>query len=627
MPAKKPSDFCKCDSNACGACACKKADRMCGPKCHQGKAWSTVPCLNTEHGTKVKNMKPAEIRKSLCDAGLSPIGDGGELKKRLAVYYVTMAPSAAGATSSDTSDAGVGGGEASETTAATTETASDSDTLRELMNVIMANEGDYPFILSLSGKMVTAASSKPELRKAYLLVSMKVHPDKNAGNPLATKAFQAVVESFERLANPEQFEEEEDDGKPMKKRQKTERFTRGNEGCHPTKVQCPKCRSVWNTRDLGLEDSAYNFLMQGIKQYICGGCFAKFGCMTALHTCPHCRKSFEYDPDDYHRKISCGNDKCQKQGRTFGFMMFKVSERREIEIRKEVKIENETLAKKRAQQRRRNQRFDKRTGPEVSNEDRVKEQLFLLKLADNCPRCGWELERGLKVEDAQAHLDGCTDDKEIAAYKKKLADEQKKDQKKAAKEESQEDMLAYKTWEHNGRQVGQLWMLSENTLAKECHRVDIKTEGMDKLEMIRQLGKVIRDRERKMLTMGDNADQRTSYDVTSIQHVDDEDLPSNMETMEKEELACVAASYGVEFDHRGDVKKDLLTKLERARFTGKGMLAICDITAEEKAKRKQKSSKKKQMKNKMKKAAAADDDSSDDDSDEDYCGEEIALSD
>ena len=46
---------------------------------------------------------------------------------------------------------------------------------------------------------------------------------------MSKKAFQAVLESFERLANPDKFEEEDadDDGKPAKKRQKTERFTRG----------------------------------------------------------------------------------------------------------------------------------------------------------------------------------------------------------------------------------------------------------------------------------------------------------------------------------------------------------------------------------------------------------------
>ena len=59
--------------------------------------------------------------------------------------------------------------------------------------------------------------------------------------------------------------------------------------------------------------------------------------------------------------------------------MFKVSEKREKEIRLEVKDENEALTKKRAQMKRRAQRADKRVQP-TSNEERVQEQLFLLKL-------------------------------------------------------------------------------------------------------------------------------------------------------------------------------------------------------------------------------------------------------
>ena len=166
----------------------------------------------------------------------------------------------------------------------------------DLMAVIMEHEGEHTFILSLSGKMVAASSSKVELRKAYLLVSAKVHPDKNPGSQAATKAFQVLVEAFERLANPEKFEEDEedDDGKPAKKRQKTERVVRGNSNCFATKIKCPRCREVWSTTYLGLEDAAFNFLMSGIKQYICGACFAKFGCMTAIHYCPHCKKTFEY---------------------------------------------------------------------------------------------------------------------------------------------------------------------------------------------------------------------------------------------------------------------------------------------------------------------------------------------
>jgi len=532
---------------------------MCTDACHMGKPWESVPCLNTEHGLKVKPLKPVEIRKALCDAGLSPVGDKNELLKRLAVHYSTLTGKSGGGGGGE-EDGGDGGGGSANTT-------------EELMNVILANEGDYVFILSLSGKIVKASSSKAELRKSYLLLSTKVHPDKNPGSQVSKKAFQAVLESFERLANPEKFDEEdeEDDGKPAKKRQKTERFTRGNSGCFQTKIKCPRCKDRWNTNDLGLEDSSYNFLMQGIKQFICGGCFAKFGCMTALHHCPHCTKSFEYDPDDYHRKITCGNNKCNKE---FGFMMFKVSERRETEIRREVKEENEALAKKRAQMKRRAERMDKRVGT-VSNEDRVQEQLFLLRLVDNCPRCGWELERGLKVEDAKDHLENCSNEKEIAAYKKKMAGMKAADVKKEKQAELQEDVQAFKTWEHNGRQVGQLWMLSETTLIKECKKFNLSADG-NKIELITRLGRVIRDRERKMLTMGPEHEKMVTHDVTPIHKVDDEDLPKNLETMEREELACVAASYGIDFDHGKDVKSDLVKKLERARNTGRGLLMITD---------------------------------------------------
>ena len=56
------------------------------------------------------------------------------------------------------------------------------NTTEELMNVILANEGDYVF----SGWwMVKATSSKAELRKSYLFLSAKVNPDNNPGSPVS----------------------------------------------------------------------------------------------------------------------------------------------------------------------------------------------------------------------------------------------------------------------------------------------------------------------------------------------------------------------------------------------------------------------------------------------------------
>ena len=76
------------------------------------------------------------------------------------------------------------------------------DSNEALMEVMMAHAGEHTYILSLSGRMVAATSSKAELRKAYFMLSAKVHPDKNPGSQTATKAFQVLGEAFERLANP-----------------------------------------------------------------------------------------------------------------------------------------------------------------------------------------------------------------------------------------------------------------------------------------------------------------------------------------------------------------------------------------------------------------------------------------
>merc|ERR1712107_266577 len=99
--------------------------------------------------------------------------------------------------------------------------------------------------------------------------------------------------------------------------------------------------------------------------------------------------------------------------------------------------------------------------------------------------------------------------------------------------------------------------------------------GGGKVELITRLGRVIRDRERKMITMGPEHEKQVSYDITPIHKVDEEDLPTNLESLEREEIACVAASYGLDFDHGKDVKMDII-KLEKARDTGRGLLMITD---------------------------------------------------
>jgi len=503
-------------------------------------------------------MNIKDIRTAVIAHSLSPIGDAGELKKRLTDYY--------------RENGGIGGSSSAakeESNVPANDEASAK--MRALLEAIVGNEGDNAFVLSLSGKEVTKLSGKPDLRKAYLLLSTKVHPDKNNNSKESVQAFQIVLSAYEGLCNPQ---EEGDDEKPAAKRQKTERFTRSNSGCHKTKVACPQCKQTWGTGDLGLEDAAYNFLMMGIKKYICGRCFCKFGCMTAIHYCPHCKKTFEYDSDDYHRQIVCGSEKCKKQ---FGFWMFKVAEKREKEVRQDVKKEFEEERKQLAQKKRRAARADRRVDKgDSTTEERLQEQLFLIGSRDVCPRCGWSVERGDGLEEIKQHLEGCNDKKAIAEYKKRVAKEKAEAEKKKMANENQYEVMALKRWQLNGRQVGQLWMLSEHNIRKQCEDFGISTEGA-KHECIARLRAHIKKKQTLLLTDGKTTLQNpaSQYDVAGIEHVDDEDLPQNIHELDREELQDLCASYQVQFDPKKDVKANLLKKFQTARSQGREQLLIC----------------------------------------------------
>ena len=551
---------CRCNNNACSTCECAKSNVFCTLECHGKRDWSDIPCLNNEFGKKAKSMKIKDVRTALCANGLSPVGDKSELLKRLADHFRMQQGTAV-------KNSSVGNNVENSSRSA-------MNANKELFNALIENDGDYEFVLSLSGKTVSKDSSKPELRRAYLLLSAKVHPDKNGGSKESIQAFQALLSAFEHLANPQQFLDDDDDDKPAKKRQKTERFTRSNGGCFKTKIKCPQCKQTWGGAELGLEDAAYNFFMLAIKTYICGLCSCEFGCMTGLHYCPQCNKEFEYDPDDYHRKITCGNKKCEKK---FGFWMFKVPERREKEVRIEAKKRQEAEMKKISQRNRRAARAGKRKvkGDESSGQ-RLQEQLFIIGLKDVCPRCGWELERGEGTDEAKMHLEECDNKDEIKKYQKLLQAEKDKASVKGLREATQAEVMAVKQWEHNGRQVGQLWMLSENMLMKQCKEFKLSLDG-SKHELISRLGDYLRKHERLMITDG-KSKLRTevSYDTVGVSHADEEDLPENIHRLEREELQDLCASYRVKFDPKKDVKSDLIRKFEAARTKGNSRLMICD---------------------------------------------------
>jgi len=153
--------------------------------------------------------------------------------------------------------------------------------VEELLAVILENQGlDMHFILSLSGTLIHEGSTKKEMKSAYRKLSKLVHPDKHRSSKkstnAATKAFQIVASAFEGLTNPKP-----EDMAP-ESRKKDSRVSRSNKGCSVTAIHCPRCHSPWMRKLLGLEEASYNFFMSGIKRYVCGVCFMKFGALTGI---------------------------------------------------------------------------------------------------------------------------------------------------------------------------------------------------------------------------------------------------------------------------------------------------------------------------------------------------------
>jgi hypothetical protein len=290
--------------------------------------------------------------------------------------------------------------------------------------------------------------------------------------------------------------------------------------------------------------------------------------------------------------VLCGNSSCTK---TFGFWQFKVGERRELQVRKEVKLATEERLKRREGQARRAARMAKRHGGAGGSGGgdgggrSQEEQLFVAGLLDACPRCG-RTPDAPTIEAAAAHLARCTDAEAIAAHTAKRHAQEDRKHAMLVKQRVQEDAMAVAQWEFNGRQVGQLWMLSEASLAAQCeiYGVIVAAGGgsgsgssssttaaasappaSNKPLLIAALAKALRavDRGRLLTNGADDAAAAAAaqVDTAGIEDVTDEELPTNLWGMEQTQLQAVCASYGLPFEAR-DSKSELIAIIERARY-------------------------------------------------------------
>jgi len=104
----------------------------------------------------------------------------------------------------------------------------------------------------------------------------------------AKKAFQVLVDAFERITNPESH----DEGKKVKEGTALERT---NENCFRTRLDCPRCKQEWGTSIDGLPPYAYTFMMTGLKPYHCSTCLTSDyhnGVEKAHRSPQRCRRAF-----------------------------------------------------------------------------------------------------------------------------------------------------------------------------------------------------------------------------------------------------------------------------------------------------------------------------------------------
>ena len=496
-------------------------------------------------GSNPAELPIAALRKTVAGFGLSCIGTQDEMLELL-ITHLKENPGVGGPTAANESNASSNSSVPAAT--GTPDEDVEAKSIRLAKTALrLSEEGDDEGILRLLGDDITKASSVGALRKAYLKLSLLLHPDKLQDKfDGATRAFQALVSAFEHVSRPELA--------PAKKGEKPKgpMISRSNQGCFVTAMACPRCKVEWGKKVEGNPEYYYNFMMMGVKSFTCSTCLLQFGCMTALHKCPHCRQRFEYHPEDYHRKIKCCNkDKC---GKEFGFWLFDVSERVLQELHKEVKDAQERRMQREEAKRRRTAAALRRQGSMDARASAVhEEKLFLLGLRDACPRCGESLE-GLPDEEAQRkHLMECADVVKIAQHKAKQERLHQKAAERERREGLQEEVAATAAWALMGGQSQHLWFLSEAQLQKQCADVGLDTSGT-KEELIARLAEHRKDQ--RFIGGPDGED---------VPEVSGATLPSNLHGMSEGQLRAVCASHNIDPKPLKS-KKALIKALEGAQY-------------------------------------------------------------
>jgi len=516
--------------------------------------------LKAFDGSSPCQLTEAKLRTACAKEGVSCIGNKDEMLELLVNHLSSKAPAPSSSSSGDGSSSSSNGGKVDPVAVA--------KRIMELDEV-----DDFAGILNIASRPgeppLNHSSSSASMRKAYLKLSLLIHPDK-LGRVFshAAKAFQCLVRALDRLSQAPVEADGVDRGTGKKGKDRQFTIARSNEGCKRTRVCCPRCKERWSERDMeGNPDYYYNFLMMGLKQYYCSTCLCEFGAMSAIHLCPFCNKSYEYSPDDYHRKITCGNESCVK---SFGFYMFNTSDQVLSQLKQTVMQEHEARTKTMLAKRRRAERS---AGRESVDEEKA----FTLGLLDECPRCGESLE-DYSEELCSQHLRECINDTKIKEHKVKKAQIEAVKASKDAKRDAQISVQSAAAWKFLGAQSEQLYLLDETQLQKHAKELGLDVlPSSDRADLVEAL---VSRRSHANSSYGAGAMVLASDDVDSSAdpqrpqakrrklHV--KNLPSNLHSLSVGELRVILASHGLlHLASKSAVKKDLLDIIEGETYEGR----------------------------------------------------------
>jgi len=202
------------------------------------------------NGINPVTLSIKDLRQAAISIGASIIGDRVDILQNV-VDTLSKRPQKTSTTSSSSAAAATGSSSSSSSSSSNNDGQIDPIAIGERILALAENDDDEGILnlgINKNSEKITKETPPNIMRKAYLKLSLIIHPDRLQQWKKATSAFQALVKAFERLSSPDLIAEEKATSSRSRgdPKEKLFQISRSNEGCERTRVFCPKCKVAWN---------------------------------------------------------------------------------------------------------------------------------------------------------------------------------------------------------------------------------------------------------------------------------------------------------------------------------------------------------------------------------------------